>query len=274
MKPETRSKECEAFARMKDICQRHRDVWCKHEASNRAISRLYNSVDMLHGAKDNTEPDYYEPPPSSPHHRTPKGDVLSRMVERLNDLYDLLEGPSHPVGELDLLSLIPPRWAMPMVEDKLVEFCRTVHDRLAEDPAASKPHGRFPYRVRLLNASLKQYTLNQEPPLLMVQTLRTVGTYRRCLNSCIRVLIEMVDPCIPRYMEEPAFQREYQEAREIVMKLTVDARRTYFVEGKGATSLRHKDALKWTPWNDPAAQHERSFSNGQGENPDTATPTT
>lgn len=67
---------------------------------------------------------------------------------------------------------------------------------------------------------------------------------------------------------------DHLAARKQVQELTLDARRTYHVTGYGAASSRHKNAAEWTPWNDPAAQDERSLSGREADNPDTAAPTT
>ncbi|QQR84890.1 MAG: hypothetical protein IPJ76_09665 [Flavobacteriales bacterium] len=245
-----RANECAAFARMVEVCQKHRAVWSKHEVSNRAIARFYTSVDMLLAAIDNKEEDYYTPRPGSPYHRLPKELVLQRLVDRANAVYDHLEKPSSRVRVDDL----PPRSMMPFDEAGLVRFCAAIDAQLGQHRESRATFGSFSNLYRLLHAALKQYAESTAPQQPLIQTARSMGAYRRCLNSCLRALIERVDPCLPRYAEHREFQEEYIAARKNIMAITVDARRTYHVAGYGAASLRHTRANEWTPWNDPLAQ--------------------
>ncbi len=254
MTKKSRQNQCAAFTEMVNVCARHREVWCKHEVSNRAMARFYTSVDMLHEAIDNKEPDYHTPKPGSPHYRVPREKVMQRLVDRVNAVYELLDKPWAGVSRSDVRSRLPLRSEMPVEEKELVAFCTTVYERLAEHPDAHTWEGSMWNVQRMLKAALDQYALCDVAPRPVIQTQQTVGTYRRCFNSCIRALIEMVDPCIPRYAEHRAFQEEYLAARKTIMRLSVDARRTYYVSGYGAASLRHTRAEEWTPWNDPAGQ--------------------
>lgn len=257
MKRTKRQQECEAFAAIVEVCKLHRDVWCTHELSNRAIARLYNSVEMLHRAIDNQEPDYPRPRRGSVHYRVPKKEVMFRLVDRASGIYTVLERRFYVSSQAELRTQLPARETMPTEEEALVIFCTTLLERLPDEVKGRTRRGSLGHSIRLLNAALDQYILCHLPPKPLIQTQQTVGTYRRCLNSCIRVLLEMVDPCIPRYVGHSTFVQAYHASRKVVIKLTVDARRTYFVERTGTASLRHKDALRWTPWNDKTAQENQ-----------------
>lgn len=263
MDKKKRASECAAFARMVEVCAKHRAVWCQHEISNRAFARFYTSVDMLQAAIDNKEEDYYVPKPGSPYYRPPKEEVMRRLVDRVSNVYEHLARPSSRIRVDDL----PPRSMMPTDEVGLVRFCMAVDWHLGQHPETRTTFGSFSHLYRMLHTALRQYAAHTAPPEPSIQTARSMGAYRRCLNSCLRALIERVDPCLPRYAEHREFQEEYFVARKKIMALTVDARRTYHVAGYGAASLRHTRANEWTPWNDPAAQ----LYDGAAEETGTAT---
>jgi hypothetical protein len=60
------------------------------------------------------------------------------------------------------------------------------------------------------------------------------------------MLLERVDPVMPRYREHTTFQQAYREAREAVAALCIGGRLTYHVDGIGQVSGVHRDAFK--PW--------------------------
>ena len=238
-RPEKRSPIRAAFEALVAVCWAHREVWCRDELSNRAMARLYNSVELL----GKLEPVQEEAPRKNGSSTSDGG--LWRVVYRLDRLYDQLElTDRRPVGKRQL----PARVDMPLEREDLLVYAERVVRVLEQyamdfalmgidrDQAEGLAHAIRQARERTRQA---ERATRMQPAGLM-------SMYQRQLNACLRMLLERVDPVMPRYREHVAFHQAYQQAREAVAALCIGGRLTYHVDGMGQVSGLHREAFK--PW--------------------------
>lgn len=238
-RPEKRSPIRAAFEALVAVCQAHREVWCRDELSNRAMARLFNSVELL----GKLEPVQEEPPRKSRSSTSDGG--LWRVVHRLDRLYDQLELTD---TRLEGKHQLPARVDMPLErEELLVHAARVVRvlEQYAMDFALM---GIDPDQAEGLTYAIRQAMerTRQAERAALMQPAGLMSMYQRQLNACLRMLLERVDPVMPRYREHVAFQQAYQQAREAVAALCIGGRLTYHVDGIGQVSGLHREAFK--PW--------------------------
>lgn len=209
-----RAKEVQQFTHLVQVCMAHRAVWCTHALSNQAMAALFNAVDML--VKEQFVVD--EPPLRRVQGRG-RAIELPLLAERLAGIYTLLYAePS--VRELAELGRgpVPPRSAIPTGPDALVAFAAGVRTTLKEDAGLRARAGIHYYHLLNLNTSIKRCAPVKPPP-------HRIDTYARQLNSCLRHLLERVDPVMVRFAEHKAFSTAYKTARRPLLKLEVAARK-------------------------------------------------
>jgi len=239
---EERSRNRAAFEALVAVCEAHRDVWCRDELSNQAMSRLFNSVELL----GKLEPEE-EAPPRKGGSSTSEGG-LWRVVHRLDRLYDRLD---QLATGLEAKRQLPARVDMPLEREALLVYAERVVRVLERYAMDFELAGIGPAWAEGLADAIryaKARTQHAERVALM-QAPGRMSMYQRQLNACLRMLLERVDPVMPRYREHAAFQQAYREAREAVAALCIGGRLTYWVDGIGQVSGLHRDAFK--PWPAP-----------------------
>ena len=213
-----------------NVFHRHEDLWSRWHNESYAIRRFMDEVRGLRQACESTDP---EPlgDDATDKDASWKTDVLHRMLERLDGLYDFLEDPHGHVRGAEALALLPSRSTLPMEEEGIVAFCREAHARLLHLPEATSVRGSFAYRVRLLHASLSIFGAYDVPVQKTDAAIhRAVISFDRRLRTCLHSLLGLLDRCMLGYAEHISFQDKYYEARSAVMKLTVEARQRYFAQ--------------------------------------------
>ncbi len=247
-----RGQVCAAFEHLVEVCQAHVSIWCAHELSNKAMSRLFNSVELLRAETRDREKVVVEPEGSAegmPHWQSSRPDFyLHRIVERLDKVYDRLITPAN-VEAPALAFQLPPREQMPTEPTELVRFARQVCEILLAHPAEMNAARVYEGTPVLINAALRDHArslLPKRPP-----QERGRSMYERQLNACLRMLVEKVDPALTRYRSERAFIKDYKAARRQVEKLLMPVRQTYFVKGAGLVSARHPVVMEFAAMQDP-----------------------
>lgn len=238
-RPEDRSPIRAAFEGLVAVCQAHREVWCTDELSNRAMSRLFNSVELL----GKLEPVQEEPRRKGGTSASDGG--LWRVVQRLDWLYDQVERTDMGLAGKRAL---PARVDLPLEREQLLVYAERVVRVLEQYALDFALMGVDPDRAVGLAHAIHQARLRTKhvERAALMQPADLVGMYQRQLNACLRMLLERVDPVMPRYREHVAFQQAYQQAREAVAALCIGGRLTYHVDGIGQVSGLHRDA--YTPW--------------------------
>jgi hypothetical protein len=123
----SRGQVCAAFEHLVEVCQANVSIWCAHELSNKAMSRLFNSVELLRAETRDREQVVVAPEGSAEGmplwHSSRPDFYLHRIVQRLDKVYDRLIAPAH--GEAPALAAqLPPREQMPTEPTELVRFAR------------------------------------------------------------------------------------------------------------------------------------------------------
>ena len=141
----------------------------------------------------------------------------------MNELYTLLHTqPTVPHSwEVGMLA-IPARTALPTDTNALVELADQVYQALLQAPAQCAAVGIKPHKLIQFKASLKRCAPHKG---IVRHNNNSIGTYDRQLNSCLRHLVERVDPVTIRFAEHTAFSTAYKAARRPLLKLEVAARR-------------------------------------------------
>lgn len=230
------------FTDLVDVLHRHRDAWCREESSNRAVSRLTTSVEILMSC----EP-VIDPLPASYMKRDKD---LVALVNRLDRIYDRLERPTMAAQEaMEALRLLPARSAMPAKPADFLRFAERACLAMLEHEEAFERGGITPNQVQGAVNGLERCHEQQRkrmPQTVLKQHLGIMSSYQRTLNACIRNLIERVDPVMPRYRDHAELQADYAHARARIAELPILMRYTFHVDGVGRVSGMHRDALK--PW--------------------------
>lgn len=226
----TRQAERAAFRALADVLLYHVDKWKYRNPVNFSFHRFCDRVDRLCGTGE-----YAQRAPDTPDvvewddHRS---DVLLRMLDRMNGLYDHLEDPRS--GFQQYVPLLPARSTLPADDAGIEAFCRAVYTRLLPVPEATTVRGGFAARMRWLNASLSLYAtyqrpLTQNPP----PPARGADYHDDRRDRCLHLLLVQVDTHMHQFAEQITFQDAYYEARSTIMRCTVEARAALFKKKYG-----------------------------------------
>lgn len=237
---EERSRNRAAFEALVAVCEAHRDVWCRDELSNQAMSRLFNSVELLGKLERELEAERNSRSASEP--------GMWRVIHRLDVLYDRVD---QLAPGLEAKRQLPARADIPLEGDALLVYAERVVrvlERYATDLEAVgiDPDWTERFASAIRYAQARREHAEREA---LTQPAGLMHMYQRQLNACLRMLLERVDPVMPRYREHAALQEAYREAREGVAALCIGGRQTTRVDGLGQVSGSHRDAL--TPWPAP-----------------------
>jgi len=229
-----------AFQDLVQVCMDHREVWCAQAISNQAMARLFTAVELLAGVEHERE--RVVPPP-----RDIKAEAHYRLCNHLIGIFEQVElcaikDPDLPNVE----ALLATRAQMPDEGHALVTYAQHVLELVKNAPGAFRTEGMHKQRVEWLDRALQAYSLQWDaPPKPVLQYASTMSMYQRLLNTCIRHLLELVDPVMTRYPKRSEFATHYRKARKKIQKLDIGTRMTYHVDGVGQVSERHTHAKEW-----------------------------
>lgn len=216
-----RQRECKALQAVADVLRRNSFLWNRFAPVNFSFQRFCDEVNWLQ--RNGSE----VPSRADPDAANRKADVLLRMLERMNTLYDFLEDPKSDMQHV--VALLPSRSTLPMDDAGVLAFCREVHTRLLPLPGATTVRGGFASRMRNLNASFSiyaQFEPSEDDEEKANHKLLSAHVRRR--DHCLHLLLTQVDVQMPKYAEHIAFQDAYYKARLALMRVTVEARKAYF----------------------------------------------
>ena len=222
---EARRQECAAFRAVANVLMANHSIWRSYRPVNFSLQRFCDKVDRLCDTGEYAPPIKEEPDPMTLENR--RADQLLIILERMNGLVDFVEDPKGDYQHA--AELVPARSKLPADDEGILAFCRAVHTSLLHVPGATTVRGGFAARMRNLNAALTLFADYYQKSPEEEQPKSTAPDYHdQRRDHCLHLLLVQVDACMHKFAEHIAFQDAYHEARMVVMRLTVQTRKTYF----------------------------------------------
>ncbi|MBK9289038.1 MAG: hypothetical protein IPN38_15485 [Flavobacteriales bacterium] len=215
---EQRAAEVQLFTQLVQVCMEHRAVWCTHALSNQAMAALFNSVELLAKVQHVVDP----PPPTPAEHALDS--AIYTLRKRIENTYRMLEhAQQHPAdeGTVEQQPIRPLRRpSLTKTESELLAFATALCNALALGKGPSYAH-----HLAVLQSSIATCTKRLHLAERSRRMSNVYNTYPRQLNSCLRHLVERVDPVTIRFAEHTPFSTAYKAARKPLLKLEVGARK-------------------------------------------------